>query len=109
MSDQTRQFERRGLWGILFPVLLWSAHFIAVYALTGAACGSRGLIDADAARLGTIALAALSLILLLLEGWYFTQRRARDVLGTAALWSAIISGIAIAVQTIPATIFTTCG
>lgn len=96
------------------PVTLWTLHFIAVYALISAACAPRGLIDMDlmrpAAALFTLAVSLVMLLWLLQAMRLVRQSNAPDTrpLSRAAVWSVIISFIAILVNLWPIAALVSC-
>lgn len=100
---------------IIGPVIAWSLHFIAIYALISAACAPRGLIEIDvmraAAGLITLALSVGVLAWLVTAGRHV--RRAADTendatLATAAWWCALISLLAIFANLWPIAWLTAC-
>lgn len=105
----------RLMFNILGPVLLWSVHFIAIYALISAACAPRGLLEIDVMRavagLGTLVL-GLPMIYWMVRGLRETRRadNASDQhpLAIAAFWTAAISLAAILANLWPIAMLTTC-
>ena len=112
---------------ILRPVLLWSLHFTAIYALISAACAPRGLMETEVAR----ASASLVTFAMVLLGafWLFREVRglrrtadhafdtpdphdpsaARDRnLQGAAIWSAAISVLAMLANLWPIAFLSSC-
>jgi hypothetical protein len=94
--------------GVALPPVLWAAHFIATYGLLSAACGPRDLLGLDGARLGIIAAGLAFILLIVLAGWRTGGARSGPMLAVGTFWSALVSAIAVLVQSIPAAIFATC-
>ena len=101
--------NRRGALGVALPPILWAAHFIAVYGFLSAACGARGLLGLDSGRVLTALAALLTLALIALTRRWSDAGTRGGMLETGALWSAVISAIAVVVQSIPAAMFGSCG
>jgi hypothetical protein len=108
-TSDHRAGQTRGGWAVALPPLIWGVHFLAVYGLGSAACAPRGLMALDAARLS---MAGAGLVGLVLIGASYGVLRPRGGaapnLSRAAFWSALISALAVAVQTAPAAFFASC-
>lgn len=97
------------------PVLLWSLHFAAVYALISAACAPRALIDIDLLRaiagIGTLLL-VLPVVACGLSGIRYSGRVEPGSDGrlwaTAASWTATMSLGAILLNLWPVATLPSC-
>jgi len=105
----------RPMISILGPVILWSLHFIAVYALISAACAPRGLIGIDVMRatVGLVTLApALAILAWLLTAGHRlregTEAQTDTTFATAAWWCALISLLAVILNLWPVVWLTAC-
>lgn len=100
---------------IIWPVLLWAVHFIAIYALISAACAPRMLLDVDTIRASAAVLTVLFAIALIIGVIRIGQLRRRYDPGTseaplaqAAWWCVQISLLAVLANTWPLAMMTSC-
>jgi len=100
---------------IALPALLWSLHFIVVYALISAGCAARALAEVDVVRglavVATCAAAAVALVWLISAG--LERRRApagsdAAALASAGWWTALISLLAILANLWPVVLLGSC-
>ncbi len=90
---------------ILRPALLWAVHFTLVYAALSAACAPRGLIEPAVANLFVLVLTVPAAIGALVGA----RRKGPGPLGRAALWSGVISALAIVFNAAPVLLMNGCG
>ncbi|MGR3502546.1 hypothetical protein [Pseudaestuariivita sp.] len=91
--------------GIARPALIWTAHFIFVYAALSAACADRGVVSYGIVDL-TIVIITIPAVVA--AGWSIF-RSGKAELAVAARWTGIISVVAILFTAAPALLMNSCG
>ncbi|MEM1373337.1 MAG: hypothetical protein AAGF78_03020 [Pseudomonadota bacterium] len=104
-GDDTAPDVSRLLRGIARPALVWTAHFIFVYAALSAACANRGFVTFG---LVDIAIIVVTVPAVLAAGWSIFRPGGVE-LAVAARWTGIISVVAILFTAAPAVLMSSCG
>ena len=92
--------------GIARPVVVWTLHFIFVYAALSAACAERAIFTYAAM---TFAICAATAIALIVAGWSLIYPRRHSDFHIAARWTTIISLVAILFNATPVILLDGCG
>lgn len=120
MTERTRD---RSLWHMIAAPLVWSLHFVAVYAWTATVCAKAG--DAGLARTGILVGTAAALIAIVAIGWVAwrqwdytddwdyvhdkpTEEHRREFLGHVGALLALISAIGVVFNASPAVFIGNC-
>ncbi len=101
---QTRPHIAPGLRDVARPVVIWTLHFILVYAALSAACAERAVASYPAA---VIAVSIGTPVALVLAGWGLL-RRGDQPMRIAARVTIIISLLAILFNTAPVLLLDGC-
>ncbi|SDW67124.1 hypothetical protein [Roseicitreum antarcticum] len=105
----------RMVFWIARPITIWALHFIAVYALTSAACGPRALMMPETLRL-LVSLVTLIPGLVLLVFLLRARRHFRQIppdapeapLAGAAFWTTLIALLAVLMNVVPVAMLDSC-
>ncbi|MEL6565188.1 MAG: hypothetical protein AAFQ59_12165 [Pseudomonadota bacterium] len=106
MTDQQASRDIAALVrAIARPALVWTAHFIFVYAALSAACASRGVVTYAPVDIAIIVVTVPAVIA---AGWsiFGTGTAQLDI---AARWTGIISVVAILFTAAPVILMDGCG